>query len=245
MLNGSTRLGRVLGIEIWVEHTVAILILLMTANVSVVITHRGGEIWEGILAGIVVSIGLLGSILLHEYGHAIVGMGYGMEFPYIRLSMLGGVAQSINDMPSARAEFLIALAGPLVSLVLGLGCLIWFPSPEMAYQNPTTFVVATIGSLNIMLAIFNMLPAFPLDGGRVLRSIIWMITGSYTKATRGATYTSIVISCGMMGSALAMMFGLNVPFFGTGIASGIWVGMLGYMIYSTARREYNNVRIDG
>ena len=168
------------------------------------------------------------SLLLHELGHAVVARREGMEIEGIVLWLFGGVAQFKGLFPSAKAELRIALAGPAVTVVIGtlavtLGVLAELP-------DGVDGVVVWLGSINFLLLVFNMLPALPLDGGRVFRALLWQWTGDFTRATRIA---------GAIGKGFgqAMIFGGILLLFLVGALGGIWLAMIGWFLTVAADAE--------
>lgn len=168
-------LGRVLGVPVHLHTSVALLALLVTVMY--------GELVRGLLdlsavAGYVAGFGfvlcLLGSVLLHELGHALTARRFGIGVRGITLELLGGYTEMDRDAPSPRVDLLVSLAGPAVSFVLGLaaiGVTVALPSQGLAYQFAFQLAVS-----NVLVAVFNSLPGLPLDGGRALRAGVWAIT---------------------------------------------------------------------
>lgn len=172
-------------------------------------------------------VGIAASIILHELGHTLVARAFGLPIKSITLFVFGGVAEMEGEPKAPRAELFMALAGPLVSVALGFG----FSSLANFLEGsaPTEYhaVLHYLGTLNFTLAAFNMAPAFPLDGGRVLRALIWLVTGDSLKATRIAARSGEIIAVLLMGlgafSALTM-----------GLVHGLWWIVLGWFILSMA-----------
>ena len=138
---------------------------------------------------ILTAILFFGAIVAHELSHALVAKARGLPVHSITLFALGGVAQMERDAADAKTEFWMGIIGPITSFVIGVVCLLltialgWRP-PEFP-QEPLPAILMWLGYINIGLAIFNMIPGFPLDGGRVLRGIVWWITGNAKRATCG------------------------------------------------------------
>lgn len=189
--------------------------------------HRGlpQSTYWGMAAATVVGIGA--SIILHELGHTLVARAFGLPIKSITLFFFGGVAEMEGEPKAPRAELLMALAGPLVSVLLGLGFSAL--AAVLAASAPPEYhaVLSYLGTLNFTLAAFNMAPAFPLDGGRVLRALIWLITGDPLRATRIAARSGEVIAVLMM--SLGAFTALT-----TGLVHGLWWIVLGWFILSMA-----------
>ncbi len=188
MSNGSLHLGRYVGIPVRAHWSMALIAVLF--GVSLAGTF-------GLVAGIIAVVAFFVSILAHEFGHALVARRYGVETESIDLWALGGVARLDREPPTPRADGLIAVAGPLVSLAIGVVAL-------GAGVLVSSGVVAWVGVVNLLLAVFNMLPGAPLDGGRVLRAIRWSRTGNKYRAMRDAGNAGRVLgwSLGIIGVAL-------------------------------------------
>ncbi len=224
MTTGSLNLGRYLGIPVRAHWSMALIALLFGSSFAVDL---------GVIPGLVVTFAIFVSILLHEFGHALVARHYGVNTESIELWALGGVARLDRESPSPRADGLIAAAGPLTSLVLGLttfGLALAFNSNALAW----------IGVLNLFLAAFNMLPGAPLDGGRVLRAFRWARTGNRYRAMRDAGNAGRVLGWSMAGLGLVLMFN-GMP--------GIFVLVTGVFIAMNARAEimasYMGEQLDG
>lgn len=157
--------------------------------------------------GVAVALGLFVSIVLHELTHSVVARMHGMRMKGITLFLLGGVAEMEDEPPTPWAEFGMAIVGPIASVViaamLGGG---WWLSRAADGPASVTSVLATLGTMNIVLAVFNMVPAFPLDGGRVLRSILWGIKGNQRWATRIASILGVGFGAFLVAVGLVFVF---------------------------------------
>ncbi|MBD3331443.1 CBS domain-containing protein, partial [candidate division GN15 bacterium] len=188
--------------------------------------------WMG-LGGMV---GLFLSIVLHELAHSLVARRYGIPMHGITLFIFGGVAE-MNDQPqNAKSELAMALAGPLMSVVIGLVLLGIDDTFGAAWPQAVHGVVIYLGFLNLILAGFNMLPAFPLDGGRVLRSLLWLWKGNLRWATRIASK----IGSGF-GVALIVLGGLQ--FITGNFIGGLWMVLIGFFLRSISQQAYQQVLI--
>lgn len=180
-------------------------------------------------AGIVTSFLLFTSVLAHEFGHSVVAMSQGLKVRGITLLPFGGVSNIEGNASRPRNEFLIAFAGPVTSLVIGIAMVGWWIALG---RQVTTFhgVVFFTGLMNILVAGFNLLPGYPLDGGRVLRSFVWGVTGDFELATR------IVFVVGRALFYLMMGWGVWTAF-GGDLFGGIWIVVVGWFLLTSARRE--------
>jgi Zn-dependent protease/CBS domain-containing protein len=177
------------------------------------------------LLGLVTSLLFFGSVLAHELGHSFVALRNNIGVTSILLFIFGGVAQIERDPNSPGAEFRIAIAGPLVSLGLaGLFAGAWLLFEPISWlAAPSLYLVR----INIILAAFNLIPGFPLDGGRVLRSLVWAWTNSYRRATRIASTTGQWVAYGLIA------FGVFAIFRGQ-LFNGLWLGVIGWFLHSAA-----------
>ncbi|WP_422025234.1 site-2 protease family protein [Pyruvatibacter mobilis] len=227
MFGKNLTLGRILGIEIRINVSwlfIAMLLSWALARGYFPAVHEGLQQIDYWSMGIVAVVGLFLSILLHELAHSVVAKAFGQDIKSITLWMLGGMAEMRDEPPSPRAEFLMAIAGPAASFVLaGLFHAIGAALAEDGSMALAGIVATYLGKLNLILAIFNLVPAFPLDGGRVARAALWAWTGDFTRATATAA---------RMGS----LFGLGLILLGVfallagGDLSGLWLVILGLFI---------------
>jgi Zn-dependent protease/CBS domain-containing protein len=196
------------------------------------------------------------SILVHELSHALVGRAYGAEIRRITLFVFGGMAHLQGEPSSPKAEFLMAAVGPLTSLVLGicaslvgLQLAVWSGAPTdnpedlVRGAGPVSTILLWLGPLNVMLAIFNLVPGFPLDGGRVLRALLWWRTGNLEKATHWASDAGRLVGWALITIGAFMAFGFHVPFFGTGVGNGVWIALIGWFLNNAARASYIAMRM--
>jgi Zn-dependent protease/predicted transcriptional regulator len=229
---GSTfTLGRIAGIPLgvnWSWLVVFALIVWTWATGVFPETNPGYSDATYVALAVVGAILFFGSIVLHEYGHAIQATREGMEIDGITLWLFGGVARFKGNFPSAGAEFRIAVAGPLVSLALGVifVLLAWLAGlPETVDA-----VAAWLGYLNLTLLVFNLIPALPLDGGRVLRSILWAAKDDFVWATRIAAAIGRAFGYLFIAAGVAMLI-----FQGT--FSGAWLAFIGWFLLMAASAE--------
>jgi Zn-dependent protease len=163
------------------------------------------------IMGFVGAMGLFASILLHEVAHAAVARRYGLETRFITLWIFGGVAETVAEPPSADVELRVAIAGPLCSFVLAFASLgLGLAADFAGLPTALAAVFVYLGWMNLVLAIFNLLPGFPLDGGRVLRAILWRIRGDLYTATRTASWVGQAIGLFLMASGVLVGLGGNL-----------------------------------
>lgn len=175
------------------------------------------------------------SIILHELAHSIVARRYHIPVRSITLFLFGGVAQITREAARPMAEFIMAVAGPATSVVIGMAFYgLWFALGSQD-SRPVDYVLYWLAFTNGVLAIFNMLPAFPMDGGRVFRSLIWMFTSNYNRATSIAAWTGRGIAWVMIGLGVASFTGFPPGLAEQG-ASGIWLALIGIFLENAARQ---------
>lgn len=230
-MHASLRIGRVAGVEIGVNWSWLVIFGLISWSLGAAIFPESNPgLGDGayVAMAAVAAVLFFGSLLLHELGHAVVAKREGMEIEGIVLWLFGGVAQFKGLFPSASAELRIALAGPAVSLAIGVAMLALGALAPLPAE--VDGVVTWLGSINILLLVFNMLPALPLDGGRVLRALLWRTSGDFTRATRTA---------GALGQAFgqAMIFGGILLLLLTGALGGLWFALIGWFLVAAAGAE--------
>jgi len=227
----SFTIGRVAGISVGVNWSWLIVFALITWTLAASIfpsTNPGLADGAYVAMALIAALLFFTSLLLHEYGHALQARRDGMEIEGITLWLFGGVAKFRGMFPSAGAEFRIAIAGPLVSLALGL----LFLGVPMLLNLPATVdgVLFWLGSINIALLVFNLLPALPLDGGRVLRSILWYARGEFVSATR------LAAGIGRGFGYLFVAAGVALIVFASPV-TGIWLAFVGWFLLQAAGAE--------
>jgi Zn-dependent protease len=239
---GAWGLGRISGIQIAVDHSWILIFALITFSLA---GHfaRAHEGWSPVHAwsvAIVTSLLFFTSIVLHELGHSLTAQRLGLRVRSITLFVFGGVAQLESDPKRPRDEIVIAIAGPLVSLALaGLFQVVGASLPTGSTATDTLVAMATwLARINWMLAVFNCVPGFPLDGGRVLRGLVWAATGSFARATRVAAAFGSVIAYGLI------ILGI-VAALGTGeIVGGLWLAFIGWFLLSAAKSSVGQIAIE-
>ncbi len=238
MFSNRIRLFRVAGIEISAHLSWFVILALMTWSLATgyfpgLLAGRTPAVYW--LLGLVAALLLFASIILHELGHALMARRHGLPIRGITLFIFGGVAEMTEEPPTATAEFLVAVAGPAVSVVLGLGAFAASGVGMIAgWPLEVTTVAQVIAVLNLLLVLFNMLPAFPLDGGRVLRSMLWQWRGDLRWATR---ITSAIGS----GLGLALIAAGVLWAIGGALIDGMWIALIGLFVRSAARSSYQQL----
>ncbi|HTU92400.1 MAG TPA: site-2 protease family protein [Gemmataceae bacterium] len=237
MFGTRWQLFRLLGIPIRVDASWLIILALLTWTLGLQFRPELPgmaplSLW---LLALMTALGFFLCIVLHELGHAVTARQLDISMNGITLFLFGGVAEMEGEPPTPLSEFLMAIAGPLVTVVL---ILIFGPLAllglSLNWAKSAQLVCRYLTIINIGVLIFNMVPAFPLDGGRVLRSILWGVTGNLRRATHGAS---------MVGQGFAFfLIGLGLlDLFGGDFVGGIWLGLIGLFLNNAARSSYSSV----
>ncbi len=242
-MRSTIKLGKISGIEIGLHYSwfiiAALIVLSLGEHFHQVNPHW--SIWEVWLTALITAVLFFATLLLHELAHSLVAQKRGLKVTAITLFALGGVSQMQDDATDAKTEFWVAIAGPITSVIIGFGCLGmsmglgWQRSTEP--QTAVTAVLVWLGYINIGLGLFNMIPGFPLDGGRVLRSIIWAITKNADRSTRIAA---------RVGQIVALLFILDGiwQFFHGGGFGGLWIAFIGWFLMDAAKASYSEVETE-
>lgn len=229
----SVKLGRIFGIEVGVHWSVLVIAALLAYGLTGGVSDFA--LWVVAIFAVVL---FLASLLAHELAHSIVARRNGMQVQGITLWLLGGVAQLGGPMPSAGAELRVAAAGPATSVALGVGFFL-IAIAGAASGLVSHLVVSAIGWLafvNVVLAVFNLIPAAPLDGGRILAGVLWAIHGDRHRAEITATQAGKFVGFGMIGLGIAGTF-WDIPFV------SIWTALLGWFIVTAATSEQRHARV--
>lgn len=224
-------IGKILGIPIGVDYSWFLIFVLLSwilAKSYFPNEFKNWSIWQYWTVGIVTSIMLFVSVILHELGHSVIALKYKIKVKQINLFIFGGLAEIAGEPPKASAEFWIAIAGPIVSFLLsGIFYLL-----QLLTQNitPVFAVFEYLAYINLVLAVFNLIPGFPLDGGRVLRAIVWGITHNLHRAT----YTAAMV--GRFFGFFFIFIGFLQIFTGN-VGNGIWIAFIGWFLESAAMSQ--------
>jgi Zn-dependent protease/predicted transcriptional regulator len=227
----SFRIGRIAGIELGVNWSWLVVFALITWSLAVgILPDQNPGLSDGtyLAMAIVTALAFFASLVAHEYGHAITARREGMEIEGITLWLFGGVAQFRGMFPSAGAEFRIAIAGPLVSLALGV--LFVLAAGFLPLPDAVDGILAWLGYVNLALLVFNMLPALPLDGGRVLRSALWAARRDFRWATAVAATIGRGFGYAFIAGGIALFVWANT-------FSGAWLAFIGFFLLQAAGAE--------
>ena len=242
-MGGSFRLGKILGITIQLHFSWFIIFALIIGLLSYILHDEGYSLGTSVIAGVVTSILLFASVVAHELAHSLVAIRSGIPVKSITLFFLGGVAQITREAARPKTELLMAIAGPLCSLMLaGIFGLIWFLVWDNGQQPLALLIIQWLALINLMLVLFNLIPGFPLDGGRILRALIWQRTGDYKRATRTASQAGQGVAYLMIGGGIAIMFiNLSTNFYIP--VNGIMLAFIGWFLHHFATTSYRQLEM--
>ena len=241
---GSLTLFVVRGIRIGVDYSwflVLFLIILWLSSFYRSVLDASNSDAVPYLLALASALAFFGSILLHELGHAFVAVRRGIGISEITLWMFGGVARMTRDSDSPGTEFKVAVAGPIVTLAIALACFgigiaaagsdeFWkaMRVEEGAETSGILALIAWLASINLLVLVFNLIPAFPLDGGRIARAIAWRVTGDRNRATRAAARLGQGFSYVFIGVGILLVIEGD-------LIGGIWLGLIGFILGQSAR----------
>ena len=237
MFGRRITLFKMLGFEVRVDASWLIIAVLIVWSLAVgVFPYRLPGLpaatywWMGIFG----ALGLFASIIVHEFSHSIVARRNGLPMKGITLFVFGGVAEMESEPPDPKTEFLMALAGPLASLAIGAVFYVIGAAAATSLPLEVVTVLNYLAQINWLLAIFNMIPAFPLDGGRVLRALLWQRSGNLVSATRTAAFAGSIFGTLLMAGGLLQLFYGN-------FVGAIWWFLLGMFLRSVSAASYQRV----
>jgi len=236
MMSNSWRLGKIFGIEIHIDASWFIIFILVTWTLAGQYFPSQNPTWSPPLnwsLGIIASILFFASVLAHELSHSLVAIQQGEKVRNITLFIFGGVAQIGAEPDTPRKEFLIALVGPLTSIAISIvSGMVWWLSREIS--TPVASIARYLSIINGMLAFFNLIPGFPLDGGRMVRSLIWGVSKNLKLATQVASFSGKVVAF------LLILWGVKQIFSGLTL-NGIWMIFIGWFLYTAAVSSYRHL----
>lgn len=245
------QIGTVFGIPITIGASFIVVFALVVFNVmgALDVFYRPAlNAWPRFGLAVGAAVVFWGAVLVHELAHAVVAMRQGLTVRNITLFLFGGVAQLNREPPSPRAEFLIAIVGPLASIALGVLLVVvgWALGGLSRLGAQTIFdpfaaLALWLGVVNIALALFNLLPGFPLDGGRVLRAALWAALGDTRKATRWASLVGQTLAWLFIIAGVLVVFGVPLPLLGRGVFTGLWLIFGGWFLHNAAVQSYRQL----
>lgn len=250
---GGFRLGALLGVDVHVDVSLVVIFALIVTNLGGGLFPRWHPDWPRAMCWLVAMVAaalFFVSVLAHELSHAVVARRNGIRVSHITLFLFGGVAHLESAPPTPKSELLMAIVGPVTSAVIGAAAIalgtflagpLWTDAAAgeeaaamaLSRLGPLTTLLLWLGPVNVSLAVFNMVPGFPLDGGRVFRSIVWAITGDLTKATRWAA------GAGQLFGWMLIALGA-ARFFQGAMANGLWLVLIGWFLTTAARSSMSD-----
>jgi Zn-dependent protease/CBS domain-containing protein len=255
-MNG-VRLGKLFGIDIHIDWSWFVIFLLVTWSLSATFGQIHHE-WTASMSwglALLASFLFFVSVLAHELAHSLAAIARDVPVKSITLFMFGGVSNIQREPASPAEELFITIVGPLTSLFLGAVFVvaglsgtsqqgeILNVSAVLSQLQPFKMILAWLGSVNIMVGLFNLIPAFPLDGGRVMRSIFWGITKDLRRSTRWASKIGQGIAWIFVIVGSLMLFGIPIPVLGSGFFNGLWIIFIGWFLYTAASNGYQQAMI--
>ncbi|MFA4903919.1 MAG: site-2 protease family protein [Desulfobaccales bacterium] len=240
MFGKRIKLFKLLGFEVNIDLSWTIIAVLITWSLAAGLfpyLYPGLERETYWIMGVVGALGLFASIVAHEFCHSIVARKFGMPMKGITLFIFGGVAEMGDEPPTAKAEFSMAIVGPISSFALAvIFYLIYRTGVSAGWDTPINGVIYYIAYINVILAAFNLLPAFPLDGGRVLRSILWGTKGNLRWATRVSSTIGSAFGIGLI------VFGILQFIYGN-VIGGVWMFLIGMFLRNAAQMSYQQLLV--
>jgi Zn-dependent protease/predicted transcriptional regulator len=238
MFGTSWRVGRIAGVEVRVDSSWAVIALLITYSMYLRISFLYRDLSTGGAVGLALLSAVLffGSVLVHELAHALVSQARGIRVQDITLFLFGGATRARVESRGPGDEFLIAAVGPLTSALLaGLFGIVAGLGRDLL-SRPLAGTFGYLAWVNLVLAVFNLIPGFPLDGGRLLRSAIWKATGSLGRATRIASVSGQAVGWLLVAGGVAFLLAGD-------LAGGIWFAFIGWFLVQAARSSYQELQL--
>jgi len=253
-LGAGLSVGTILGVRVHADWSLLIIFALVLVNLGAGVLPAWHPDWSAALTwgtALGASVLFFASLLAHELSHAVVARRNDIPVSRITLFLFGGLAHMESEPPSAKSEFRMAIVGPLTSIVIGAAAIglgsalagadfrsTFHDDPQAAMQGlgPLASLLLWLGPINVLIGLFNVIPGFPLDGGRVLRSILWWTTGDLRKATRWATTGGRVFAWVLMAwGVMNLVGGLLVQ--------GMWLLLIGWFLHGAARMSYEQLLV--
>ncbi len=228
-MQSGLRVGKLFGIPIFLDYSWFAIAALLTLLYSVAVAEQFPELGWGMAAlwGILAAAGLFGSILMHEICHSVVALAHGLKVRSVTLFVFGGVANIEREAPSARSAFWVALAGPAFNLSLFALLNLLLLSDWIPAETPLQQIVILLAEINLFVGVFNLLPGLPLDGGQMLRALVWAITGDKAKGILWASRSGQWLGTGFIVLGILSLL--------QGIPGGLWLALVGWFISGNAR----------
>ena len=249
-MGAGIRLGTIGGVEVLLDWSLLIIFMLITVGLGSGLFAQWHPDWGPAVTWITAmaaAVTFIVSVLVHELSHAWVGRARGVEIRRITLFVFGGMAQMEGEPRRWQDEFWMAIVGPLTSALIGVVSIVAGSllagdvrlepgnlEAAIAALGPVPTLLFWLGPVNLVLALFNLVPGFPLDGGRVLRAGLWGLFGDLRRATRWAAAAGRAFAAILILAGFAMMLGFTIPAFGTGLVGGLWLALIGWFLNNAA-----------
>jgi Zn-dependent protease len=256
-LRSGIPIAEVFGIQIRIDPSWFFVFLLVTWSLSSSFSewHPAWGPALQIATALAASLLFFASVLAHELAHSLVARARGLPVRRITLFLFGGVSNLEREPAAPATEFLMAVVGPLTSILLGFLFLLLGspgatrvavsdPIGALSRLGPVSTLLLWLGPVNVIVGLFNLVPAFPLDGGRILRSALWAAMKDLRRATRLAARISRGFAWLFILTGVAMVFGARVPVFGTGLLAGVWIALIGWFLNGAATSSYRQQLIE-
>ena len=255
-MKSGLRMGKILGININIDWSWLLIFALVSWSLASSFSLAHPD-WTMLMQwGLALSAALLffASILAHELAHAVVARAMDVPVRNITLFLFGGISNIQKEPKSPSAELAITIVGPLTSFILG-GIFLALGVGSAAINNvalmdavsalsqigPVGTIFVWLGSVNILIAFFNLIPGFPLDGGRIVRSALWAATDDLNKSTRWASWLGQAVAWILILLGISMLFGVYIPILGTGFLNGMWIIFIGWFLQNAAVQSYRKI----
>jgi len=240
MLSDGVSIGRAFGIPLKLHYSWFVVFVLITWSLAAGYfpqTYPGWNLFTSVSAATITSLLFFTSVLIHELSHSLVALAAGIPIISINLFIFGGVSQMSEEPRKPQVEFRMAFAGPLASLVLGgIFIAVWLWLRNIPQFEFVAAICRWLGPINFFLAAFNLVPGFPLDGGRVFRSLLWWRSGDINQATRIASNVG-------RGIGYLLIFGGIVIVFRGDLISGLWLAFIGWFLENAAAGSYKQLAL--
>ena len=237
-MRNTWHLGKIFGIDIYIDASWIVIFVLVTWTLAGEYFPSRNADWTPLInwsLGIIASFLFFASVLAHELSHSLVAIQQGLKVKNITLFIFGGVAQIAEEPDKPLKEFLIASVGPLASIVIGaISGIVWWLTSEIS--PPAASIFNYLCLINIALACFNLIPGFPLDGGRILRAIIWGYTKNIKTATKVASFSGKLVAFLLISLGIITMFILKAI-----TINALWFILIGWFLYNAANRSYRHL----
>ena len=252
------RLGKFFGINVQIDWSWLLVFTLVTWSLPSTFrqVHPEWTAFDQLALALVAALLFFLSVLAHEIAHSLVANARRHPVRSITMFLFGGVSNIQKEPTTPWNEFIITIVGPLTSLLLGglflllgaggavlNGIRATNAMEALSRLGPLNTIFVWLGSVNILLGIFNLIPGFPLDGGRILRSILWGLTHDLVKATRWASWVGQFVAWVLIVAGISMIFGTTVPFLGRGVFNGMWIIFMGWFLQNAASQSYRRILV--